>query len=41
MCVHIKQKVHQIIERLIKDVLEMEINKKHKLLLFDIFTSFS
>lgn len=33
MCVCVKQKVYPIFERLIKDVPEVEINKKHKLVL--------
>ena len=33
MCVCVKQKVYPSFERLIKDVPEVEINKKHKLLL--------
>lgn len=38
VCVHVlvKQKVPQIMEKLIKNVLEVEINKKHKLL-FSVF----
>lgn len=36
----VKQKIHQIIERLIKDILETEISKKYKLLFFDIFPLF-